>query len=370
MWTAGRQSLLPLSAILKHHSPIKLIDMSEELRICVSVGQDGRLVWTSTISGEFLNGMELGPSDPSLVAVSDFGWIAVAFSRRGVHLVNIVDQNLVPVAQKVFSVGIRCWKCVPWGGGAEYVVACFADLRIVAFRLPFLDEINVDVVVASEARALEVQAMALDRRRRALGSPGNPRAVRKRESAIGARRGGRLSRRDARLAPRLEQRFTPAGASSFPARLPCGQGTRLRPSLSRAMVPGCCIARGSGSAIGGGPCRWHRPIQALGCLGETCDVAASAAPGAFIERVRRPRARGERVSREDNAAATPWAIAARSRVSKLGALERSPPLERESGSVDPPRGRRLSRRTEGRRRPALAGFRARGGPRAELRRPR
>lgn len=156
IWRAGETSLVPVASILKHRTPAKTIAINHKLKICVGIGQRGFMVSASTVTGEYLGGKSIGISDPSHVAISDFGSIAVCSTQGDKSTIIVVDQNLVHVCRKEIPGVVKCWKCVSWNDGSDYLVIGCEDRRVMLYRLPFLEELPVNIEIGGNPVAMEV----------------------------------------------------------------------------------------------------------------------------------------------------------------------------------------------------------------------
>jgi hypothetical protein len=140
---------------LKHRTPLKLIAINDRLNMCVSIGEDGFLLATSTANGRFLRSVELRESDPSLIAISDFGCVVVAFNRQDACLIKVLDQNLVPIGEHRIRSRILVWKYVEWGDGGEYLISALESRQLVLFKLPFVEELKLDIETESQIIGIE-----------------------------------------------------------------------------------------------------------------------------------------------------------------------------------------------------------------------
>jgi hypothetical protein len=144
IWHMTETPLRLVAFTMKHRTPVKLIRINEKLQICISVSSDGFVLAISTANGRFLHAFELGESDPALLEVSEFGCVVIGFNQGGVCLVKVLDQNLRPIADRKVNTQICCWKYVRWGDGVEYLIASLAGGRLVLFKLPFMEELDLD----------------------------------------------------------------------------------------------------------------------------------------------------------------------------------------------------------------------------------
>jgi WD40 repeat protein len=155
VWEKDAREVTSLAFELKHRTPIRLIAINDRLKMCLSVGEDGFLLATSTANGRFLRSVELRESDPSLIAISDFGCVAVAFNRRDECLIKVLDQNLVPIGDQRITRKILVWKYVKWGDGGEYLISALESRQLVLFRLPFIEELKLDVETECQIIGIE-----------------------------------------------------------------------------------------------------------------------------------------------------------------------------------------------------------------------
>ena len=156
IWQADGDALVALASVLKHNTPVKLAGINNRLKICVAIGQRGFLVAVSTLDGTYIGGKRLGLADPGHVAISDFGSIVVCSSQRNKSTIKVVDQNLVDVCEKEIPIVVKCWKCVSWTDGADYLVICREDRSLALYKLPFLEEVEVDLAIGENPVTIEV----------------------------------------------------------------------------------------------------------------------------------------------------------------------------------------------------------------------
>ena len=50
----------------------------------------------------------------------------------------------------------KCWKCVSWTDGADYLVICREDRSLALYKLPFLEEVEVDLAIGENPVKIEV----------------------------------------------------------------------------------------------------------------------------------------------------------------------------------------------------------------------
>jgi hypothetical protein len=123
----------------RRRTPVKCVAISGNLRMCVSVSFDGFAIASATHNGGFMAGIDLGQTDPSRVAISDFGFVVVAFNKAGC-LIKVLDQNLVPITEKTIGGLVHAWKCVTWADGSECLLLAMQDQRLLLAALPFLED--------------------------------------------------------------------------------------------------------------------------------------------------------------------------------------------------------------------------------------
>jgi hypothetical protein len=124
----------------------------------LSVSVRGFALATSTVNGRFLNGLELNAANPSLLSISDFGYIAVAFNHANSCLIKVLDQNLMWVTEKTIQGEISCWKYILWVDGIEYLVAAMRDRSVIAIKLPFLEELCLDIRAPTDITGIDFVA--------------------------------------------------------------------------------------------------------------------------------------------------------------------------------------------------------------------
>ena len=156
IWQAEGDSLVALTSVLKHNTPVKIAGINNRLKMCVAIGQRGFLVAVSTLDGTYIGGKRLGLADPGHVAISDFGSIAVCSTQRNKSTIKVVDQNLVDVCEKEIPIVVKCWKCISWTDGADYLVICREDRSLALYKLPFLEEVEVDLAIGENPVTIEV----------------------------------------------------------------------------------------------------------------------------------------------------------------------------------------------------------------------
>ena len=156
VWRPNGAELRGLSSILKHKTSIRLVDINDKLKMCVTVSQFGYLISASTIDGNYLNGKDLGLVDPTHVAISDFGAIIVGFNTFDKCVVKIVDQNLLDICEVDIPAVVKCWKCISWNDGAEYLLVCCENKRLELYKLPFLEKMELDIHIDKMPVSIEV----------------------------------------------------------------------------------------------------------------------------------------------------------------------------------------------------------------------
>jgi WD40 repeat protein len=145
LWQLNGKEISQMAFEMKHQAMVKLMTISPKLKMCVSVDDDGLLLAVSSVSGRFIHGIDLHESEPSLLAVSDFGFIAVAFNRTDGCVIHILDQNLRQVYERKIPETISCWKLLNWSDGGDYLLSVLSNDRLVLIKLPFVDIMDLDI---------------------------------------------------------------------------------------------------------------------------------------------------------------------------------------------------------------------------------
>jgi hypothetical protein len=143
LWQLNGNELGQMAFEMKHQATVRLITISPKLKMCVSIGDDGLLLAVSSVSGRFINGVDLRENEPSHLAVSDFGFIAVAFNQSDGCLIHVLDQNLRAICEKKIAQTILCWKYVHWRDGGEYLLSALRT-NLVLLKLPFVEVVSLD----------------------------------------------------------------------------------------------------------------------------------------------------------------------------------------------------------------------------------
>jgi hypothetical protein len=106
--------------------------------MCVAV-REGAVTTASTVDGSFLAGADLEEANPIALALSDFGFCAIAFEGEG-GPIQVLDQNLVTIGKRRIGRTVRSWRCVSWGDGVDYLLVATQDNALLMLSLPFLEE--------------------------------------------------------------------------------------------------------------------------------------------------------------------------------------------------------------------------------------
>jgi WD40 repeat protein len=155
IWARDKTALSPMSLVARHRAGIAHAAISQSFRTCLSIGNDGYLIATSTIDGRFLCAMDLN-GKPSLMTVSERGWVIVAFNQQNSSLVKVLDHNIKEVTEKTIPAPISCWKAAFWGDGAEFLITATRDRRLLLFKLPYLEDMGLQAETRFELEALEL----------------------------------------------------------------------------------------------------------------------------------------------------------------------------------------------------------------------
>jgi WD40 repeat protein len=130
--------------LAKHEQPIVFLRTSERLRQAISVSRDGFVLAMSLRNGRYLRGFRLPLSDPSNMAVSEMGFVAVCFNGPDSHIVIVLDQNLRLVARSAFDGCVQCWNCLEYGG-IDHLVIGLRGGGMKLVRLPLLGEVETGI---------------------------------------------------------------------------------------------------------------------------------------------------------------------------------------------------------------------------------
>jgi hypothetical protein len=126
--------------LAKHAQPIVFLQTNDRLQQAISVSRDGFVLAMSLRDGRYLWGYRLPLSEPSLLALSELGFVAICFNGPDSHTIITLDQNLVPVARRDFEGCIECWDCVELGG-IEHLVIGLKRGAVKILRIPLLSTV-------------------------------------------------------------------------------------------------------------------------------------------------------------------------------------------------------------------------------------
>jgi hypothetical protein len=125
--------------------PVVLLEMSKQMKSATVVTRNGFVMAVSLLNGRYRCGNKLGMSNPSHSLVIQAGFALVCFNGPDSHIIFVLDQNMILVMKNTFDGCIQCWTTLEFNG-TDFVVFALDDQRILALRVPLLDEVVMDAL--------------------------------------------------------------------------------------------------------------------------------------------------------------------------------------------------------------------------------